>query len=634
MNACAGLPGKRPAPWKVLAVTIILVLAVLFVAMAFEAIIDLLPSVERTFYALPSGNGSECSYESPCSLTQARDKVRSVNGSMSGDILVYLRGGTYTLSSPLELTSQDSGSGGHSVIYSAYEEEKPVLSGGEQVSGWSLYDTRNVYRAYVGTSLQTRQLYVNDVLAIRARSETDPSGFAKTTSGYTTTDTTMQDWHNVGDIEFVDFAEWVSYRCGVSSISGPTITMKQPCWDNTQGVHKPEEWTMGPPKWVENAYELLDEPGEWYLDRSSGYLYYKPRPEENMTTATVVAPKLEKLVEGTGTLDEPIHDVKFNGLTFMYATWLAPSTDDGYAAVQAGFRFVGSDIPHAQEDQEKPLAHVSFSAAESIRFERNIFTHLGAVGLAFEHGSQNNAIIGNRFHDISGGGVYLGNVDDHHPDDSRAVVKNNVVKNNDIARIGAEYFDQVGIWVGYTDGSVIEHNELYDLPYGGISVGWGWGCQDPDGEPLGDCSRDNNYTTPTVARNNKIRHNLMHDYMKILEDGGGIYTLGAQPNSEISYNYIYNQKNKHAPLYLDEGTQYYLVKNNVVASAPEWLYIWTHSIMNNSVRYNYSDTHNFTNKGTNNRVSENTVANDRDWPKEAQSIIIDAGLEAEYRDKS
>jgi hypothetical protein len=108
------------------------------------------------------GSGKECSYESPCSLLEAQNRVRLVNENMRADVVVYLRGGSYLLSSPLRLTSEDSGSNGHNVVYRACKDEKPVMSGGTRVSGWSLHDkARNIYRTYVGKSLQTRQLYVD-----------------------------------------------------------------------------------------------------------------------------------------------------------------------------------------------------------------------------------------------------------------------------------------------------------------------------------------------------------------------------------------------------------------------------------------------------------------------------------------
>jgi hypothetical protein len=576
--------------------------------------------VQVAFYASPFGSGNTCSRSSPCSLEAARDKVRAENTNMSGDIIVYLHGGTYELSSTFELTSRDSGTNGYDVVYKAYEGETPVLSGGKEVSGWSLYDvSNNVYRVEVEPTLQTRQLYVDGVRATRARSMVEPSDFTKTSTGYTSTNKEMQDRENTGDIEIASISDWKNFRCGVSSVSGTTITMKQPCWDNSNRSDE-EQQNIGLPVWIENAYELLDEPGEWYLDRPTGYLYYKPRPGEDMSTASTIVPVLETLVRGTGTLDEPIQHIRFHGITFSYATWLRPNSNEGYAAIQAGFSTVGSDA----QREEKPPGNVEFSAARSIVFERNVFERLGSVGLSFERGSQDNIVIGNVFTDISGGGVYLGNIEDHHPDDGRAVVQNNLVRDNYITRIGAEYLDQVGIWAGYTDGSVIDHNELYDLPYSGISVGWGWGAVDPDGE--------DGYTEPTAARNNKIRYNFVHEHLKTLRDGGGIYTLGSQPESTISNNYLLYQLNDHGALYLDEGTQNYRVYDNVISSAPKWLFIWSNSIKNNRVQNNYSDTPSMKNDGTDNIVRYNEVVEDQDWPEPALAIMEEAGITAPYQD--
>jgi len=532
---------------------------------------------------------------------------------MRQDIVVYLRGGTYELASPFELNGQDSGSGGYNIIYQAYEGEVPVISGGKEVIGWTLHDaSKNVFKASVETTLQTRQLYVNDILATRARSAENVSNFTKTLHGYTTTDVDMQYWNNTSEVEFVDFAQWRNHRCTISSISDTSVTMKEPCWSNTQ-ADKNDDWNMGPPVWIENAYELLDEPGEWYLDHSTGNLYYIPRPGEDMATAKTVVPSLETLVKGTGTLDNPIHNIRFRDITFSHATWLKPSSDEGYAALQAGFTFNG---PNRQTVQ-KPQAHLTFSLAKSIAFEHNTFEHMGGTGLSLELGSQDNAIAGNTFEDLSGGAVYLGELD-HHPRDDEAIVSNNTIKNNYINQVGVEYFDQVGIWAGYTDGSLIEHNELSHLPYSGISVGWGWGWVDPGG-PGG-------YTKATPARNNTIRHNLIHDYMKTLSDGGGIYTLGSQPGSEISNNYISHQKHPYASLYLDEGTKHFSVNDNVVSDAPGWLLIWNESIRNNVVQNNYSDTAAVMNRGINNILVNNVVVKDDAWPSKAESIMENAGV--------
>lgn len=268
---------------------------------------------ETVLYASPSGSGAVCSEALPCSLEGARDKVRTINDDMNGDIVVLLRGGTYARTAPFELTESiavhDSGTNGYNVIYRAYPDETPVLSGGESIPGtaWTLHDSvSNIYKADVG-SLDTRQLYVNGQRAVRARGEMFPAGFVRTTTGYTLPSggpyAGMAGWDNKGDIEAVIFYQWKSLRCPVNSISGSALTMQDPCWTLLSPAT-----TAPAPTWIENAYELLDEEGEWYLDLigavdgNAGTLYYKPRAGETMATAEVVAGSTaETLLKGTGT---------------------------------------------------------------------------------------------------------------------------------------------------------------------------------------------------------------------------------------------------------------------------------------------------------------------------------------------
>ncbi|KRE92084.1 hypothetical protein ASG89_34070 [Paenibacillus sp. Soil766] len=88
-------------------------------------------------------------------------------------------------------------------------------------------------------------------------------------NGFFAPDSTMASWGNKSNIEIVSNVQWKSYRCDVSSISGTSVNMQFPCWKNgsRQGSNN-----FGVPSWVENAYELLDSEGEWYLDRTAGYL--------------------------------------------------------------------------------------------------------------------------------------------------------------------------------------------------------------------------------------------------------------------------------------------------------------------------------------------------------------------------
>jgi hypothetical protein len=116
----------------------------------------------------------------------------------------------------------------------------------------------------------------------------------------------------------------------------------------------------------------------------------------------------------------------------------------------------------------------------------------------------------------------------------------------------------VGIWAGVTEATRIEHNEVHDLPYSGISVGWSW---NPD---------------PTACRDNTIAHNHVHHVMKTLVDGGGIYTLGAQPGTVVRGNRIHDLKRgpwaeRGGPiygLYLDQGSKGFRIEDNVIRNVP------------------------------------------------------------------
>ena len=495
------------------------------------------------FYVSPDGSDANGGMiDTPFrTIEKARDAVRAIASNMSEDITVYLRGGTYELANTLTFDQRDSGTNGFSVIYENYPSESPVVSGGRHVYGW--VQDGDTWKVQLDQNTpQFRQLYVNGVRAVRARSgNLAPSDFTKTASGFTITNSTMQNWGNIQDIELVSNRLWKQYRCGVQSISGTALTVKQPCWNNSQSH---TNFSMDNVLWIENAYELLDAPGEWYFDRVTGWLYYKPQPGENMQTAQVTIPIVETLLSGSGTLDSPLHDVHFQGISFAYSGWTQPNDNDGFADLQANFHMLGTG--GFSGPWTKIVSAVDFGNARSVVFERDVFTHLGAAGLNFGSGSQNNSIIGNHLYDISGNGLMVGEANNAFTTDQREIPKNNRIANNYIHAIAAEYAGGVGIWVGYTQGSVIEQNELHDLPYTGISIGWGWS------------------SAVSISKDNIVRNNLIYDHVQTQVDGGGIYSLSAQPGNVISGNVIKGQVNEYGALYLDNSSRYITVENNIV----------------------------------------------------------------------
>ena len=266
-------------------------------------------------YASPSGSGSTCSLSAPCSLDGAKSKVAGLAPSMAADIDVSLRGGTYRLSQAFALGASDSGRNGFKVVYAAYPGEKPVLNGATKVTGFSLFDSsKGIYRAAVPAGTQSRQLFVDGVRAQRARGPLNPPGFTLSGSSFTTSDSSYASFTNASSVEIVDNNSWKQMRCPLASITvpsggGSSLNVDPTCFanNNTSVPNRGFPFNgAGLPKlnaitYVENAYQLLDAPGEFYLDSSAGFLYYKPRSGEDLGTADVELPTTETLLNVSGT---------------------------------------------------------------------------------------------------------------------------------------------------------------------------------------------------------------------------------------------------------------------------------------------------------------------------------------------
>jgi hypothetical protein len=497
-----------------------------------------------SLYVGPTGAGTACSCAAPCSLETGRDKARAIAATSTSDVIVLLEGGAYRLTETFALTAADSGVGGHAIVYRAAPGPPPLLSGAIAVSGFAPVDgSPGTWVASVPAGTQSRQLYVNGRRATRARGPALPAGYTQTSTGFTLGDAPVATWPDRANLEIVGFKQWKMFRCPVTDVSAAGVVVADPCWTSSQ---LQAGYVFDTVQWIENALELLDEGGEFYLDETAAKLYYMPRAGEDLTTADVELPIVEQLVAGTGDPSAPIHDVTFDGITFAYGTWLAPSTPDGYAPVQASMTYRGS--PSALE---KPLANVMMHAAHTVTFDSCQFLHMGGVALAFEVGAQANVVTNSRFEDISSSAVMIGDVNhpaDYQVTDPTLIVKDNSVTGSYVTRAGAEYYDACGIFVGYATHSTVANSELFDLPYTGISAGWGWG-----GTPQ-----------PSSSRGNDFHQNLISNHMRALFDGGAIYLNGQQPGTTMVGNVVSNQAAATGNLYLDNGTQGVMASNNVV----------------------------------------------------------------------
>ena len=522
---------------------------------------------EATFYVSPAGDDANPgSRQEPFrSIRRAQAAVRTRNRGMTADLVVELAAGTYPLDRTLLFGPEDSGFNGHSVIYRAAPGATVVLSGGRRVEGWAP-DENGRFRAPVDLD-NFRQFYVNGVRARRARGAPpadlqpwgsheavihpatpgSPAGRVEVIApaGYTTTDARLAEWKNPSDLEFGYFNSWSHMICRVQSITrdgpGALITMAQPGFflaSRKGGVQ------AGLPDYMENALELLDEPGEWYFDRSTHQLYYLPRPGEDLATAEVIAPRLTCLLEVQGTPERPVRNLHFQGLQWAFAEWFPP--EGGYLGIQACHFTTGTGW--AEAPWGRIPAALRWNDAEACSVTDGVIAHLGGCGVEWVARCRHHTLEGTRLFDLSGNGVLVGG-----PREEEDVPRDIRVANNHLWACGLDYYGAVGVWVGFAQRTVIAHNEVHDLPYTGISVGWQWNPE------------------PTPCRENVIEYNHIYDVMNRLGDGGGIYTLGFQPGTVIRGNHIHDvhrsplaQAAPNNGMFIDEGSKGFLFERNVI----------------------------------------------------------------------
>ncbi len=615
------------------------------VFLLFAALLgDVRATIERTFHVAPPPLGDDAHDGSAAKPFATPDRARlAVRDYLAGrqargDLVVELHGGTYELAAPVHFDAADSGKPGAEVIYRAVQGESVLLSGGRCVSGWKR-ETDGIFRADVGRDVDFRQLWIDDRRAVRARTPNVGRMFRfaaeKQADGF---DVPREQLAGVairpGEIEVSVLVAWMHKRLRIARTAATadekiTRTVIETAeWDGMTKQPQGDRAYLGRNYWLENAREFLDAPGEFFLDRADGVLRYLPRPGEDMTRARVIRPELENLIVLDGRLDAPVHHLRFEGLTFAHTGWTRPN-HFGFVDVQAN-SLVPADPASAvdlqyRHNQRKDRIPAAFQAmaADHIVVRDCRFARLGGTGVVFMHGGDDNVIEGNSFFDLAAGGIEFGE-DAVRPASPRLIPRRNRIANNFLAHIGQDYFGSVAILGYYTDASLITHNEIAAVPYTAISQGWGWGLP----------------PAPPDSRANRITHNRISNFMRRLDDGGGIYTTDRQPGSEIAGNFVERMlpPDPHTKtggaLYPDQFTEGFQIHDNVIADAPRWLYLWNPNIHGNRITANYADTSAQRNDGTDNVVDpvDLLAASEerRRWPEPARVITAHAGLEPAY----
>ena len=440
-------------------------------------------SAAATFYVAPNGNDrwsgmlakpNAGKTDGPfATVARTRDAVRErrAQGQPAGPVRVVIAGGTYPLPETLVFRPEDSGTPEAPVTYAAAPGARPILSGGRRVTGWQrgegpLWTARipevaegkwYFHQLFVNGSRRTRARTPNEGY-LRAAGPLEPLANREearrdreTKIGFRFQGEEIRPWQNLEDVNVIVYHAWTASWHHIAAVDAQERTVR---------FTAPSGWPMG--YWereqryvVENCREALDSPGEWYLDRKTGVLTYWPPAGEDPNQVEVTAPVLRALVKfaGDGEAGQWVEHIRLEGLSFQHADWdlARDKSADGQAAT-----FLG--------------AAVSASGTRQCALERCEIAHVGEHALWLQRACQENRLVQCHLHDMGAGGVYVG-------EGARATVpttstRGNLVHNNFIHDGGHVFAAGIGVWVGQSANNTISHNEVCDLYYSGMSLGW------------------------------------------------------------------------------------------------------------------------------------------------------------------
>ncbi|MBK8504329.1 MAG: right-handed parallel beta-helix repeat-containing protein [Saprospiraceae bacterium] len=456
-----------------------------------------------------------------------------------------------------------SGQGDHKIIYRSKGEAKPVINGGVVLRHWHLDISTGIWKTKISEAnlgnWTFRELFIDNQRVSRARHpnrgflEMLEAGNDRRTN-FLFSENDFPQPNLVENVELVFFHDWSVTRIGLKEIdfANRRITAIDSIGARSLAFFNLDNWEPHPRYFLENDLAFLDQDYEWYLDVDQHILFLKLPNGSLPDSLQIVAPFSENLINVQGTEKNPVRNLEFRNLDLKYCAFQIH--DNRYAGIQA----CHYDRVSAKTEWEIISSAVDAQWAQNIVFENCHFSQLGGSGLHLGTGSKNCIINHCEFSDISGNAIMIGEGQDRLIEEvpwwkkaPEQIAWGNEVSNSKISKAGQQFYGAVGIWCGLTAGTKLVDNEIYDLPYTGISAGWMWSPED------------------TPCQGNQIIGNHIYTIMKMLSDGGGIYMLGKQPGSLISGNCIHDVdinagRAESNGMFIDEGSTGITIEKNLI----------------------------------------------------------------------
>lgn len=619
------------------------------------------------FYVSPDGNDSgDGSLSAPfATISAARDAVRKINSNMSGNITVYLRGGDYRITEAIEFDKRDSATNGYRISYMAYPGETPVINGAKKVTGWTKYNDK-LYSAPLDRDYKLRNLYVNDKRAnmgsVTVQSK-GGSGSYRITAG-------QADWawasgeksdgidynandipripSNFDDLEIINGTTWnenivctrdVKYNNGTL-----TLLLQQPYGAIAQTPGWNAGFAVKGTHTIYNSFSFVNDPGEFYFDKTDKVLYYYPRQGEDMSTADVEAPFADQLIviKGDSTSDR-VTGLDFNGITFANTDFQLTNVAGSHGkttcqAAQSYTAFADSDWHKYKYEMADTLpAAVHITNSSSINLTGNVVKHTGADGISMNNDVIDSNVTGNYITDITSSGITIGhpqhiyigdaswNNHEKFPVGVEGLCTNDVISQNMLYDISVVhgFGGCAAITAYYTDSVKILSNTIEKTAYNGIHMGWGW-C---------------NFKDSKTSRNNMICNNRVINCLNRLHDSGGIYTIGQMPGTIINENYVQGipaaaQWQPTYGLHNDEGTAYIEENDNVLEISPNVTYTINcedygqkHHL---TIKRTYATVKKMGKNPPDSDIDDPIVVSDNVWPLAQYKICLNSGVSGKY----